>query len=53
VGVAAALLFGFWLFSRGPEPAAVDEPLSSQPVVSLADFTPVEEVDVRVVGEMK
>jgi hypothetical protein len=52
VGVAAAVVLAFWLYSRG----SVDEPASlpsTQPVVSLADFKPVEEVEVRVVGEMK
>jgi hypothetical protein len=52
VGVAAAVVLAFWLYSRG----SVDEPASvpsTQPVVSLADFKPVEEVEVRIVGEMK
>ncbi len=54
VGLAVALGAAFWLFSGNPsrEPVA-EPPSSSQPVVSLADFQPVERVEIRVVGELK
>ena len=55
VGVAAALLLGFWLYSSfsGREPVAVTDPPSRQPVVSLADFEPVEEVEVALWEKVK
>jgi len=55
VGVAIVLLAAFWFYSAAParEPVAGTEPMSSQPVVSLADFQPVKEVEVRVIGELK
>ena len=55
VGVVAALVAAFWLYFSAPsrEPVAGTEPASREPVVSLADFQPVDEVEIRVVGEMK
>ena len=55
VGLAAALLAAVWLYSSASarQPVADRQEPSSQPVVSLADFTPVEEVELRVVGVMK
>lgn len=54
IGVAAALIAAFWLFSGDPVREPVAEPPSlSQPVVSLADFQPVETVELRVVGSVK
>src|SRR5688572_27167425 len=55
VGLAAALLVGFWLYATAParEPVAGTAPVSPEPVVSLADFQPVEEVEIRVVGDFK
>ena len=55
VGLAAAVLAAVWLYSgvtrRQP---VVDAPSAvHQPVVSLADFQPVEEIRLRVVGEIK
>jgi hypothetical protein len=54
VGIAAALIAALWLYTsesrRAPAPAP---PPASQPVVSLADFQPVADVEVRVVGELK
>ena len=54
IGVAAALIAAFWLLSgdSAREPAA-EQPPPSQPVVSLADFQPVKEVELRVVGEVR
>ena len=53
VGVAVAALVAAWLFANRPsEPPATQAP-SSEPVVSLADFAPVEQVEIRVVGELK
>jgi hypothetical protein len=53
VGVAAALIVVFWLYATGRQPVAETQPASAQPVVSLADFQPVEQVEIRVVGELK
>ena len=56
VGVAAALLLAaFWIYSTADRATPAPEPgvASREPVVSLADFQPVEEVEVRVVGERK
>ena len=55
VGVAVAVLVAFWLYSTAPsrQPVAGTEPASRQPVVSLADFQPVDEVEIRVVGDFK
>lgn len=54
VGLAAALLLAFWLYaSRDGQPVEITQPASTQPVVSLADFQPVETVELRVVGEVK
>ena len=51
VGIAAALLVGFLFYWGAPEPAPpADPPAGPQPVVSLADFQPVEDVELRVVG---
>jgi hypothetical protein len=53
VGVAVAALVAFWLFASRPSEPPVTEVPSPEPVVSLADFTPVEQVEVRIVGELK
>src|SRR5688572_12625284 len=60
VGLAAVLLAALWIFSDAPAspPGSGPEPTFSAqapqaPVVSLADFQPVEEVELRVVGELK
>jgi hypothetical protein len=55
VGVAAALLAAFWIYSVSERAAPAPEPdvASREPVVSLADFQPVEEVEIRVVGDFK
>ena len=52
VGLAAALLAAFWLYWSAPDrqPVADTQEPSSQPVVSLADFKPVEEVELRGAG---
>jgi hypothetical protein len=54
IGVAAALIAAFWLFSEdAPREPVAEPPSTSQPVVSLADFQPVETVELRVVGEVR
>ena len=55
VGLAAvALLATAWMYSAATlrEPM-VETPPTVQPVVSLADFQPVQEVEVRVVGDVR
>ena len=55
VGLAAvALLSTVWVYSTASlqEPVA-ETPPAVQPVVSLADFQPVPEVEVRVVGDVR
>jgi hypothetical protein len=49
IAVAAALLV-VWVFTR--EPRAVPDPPGG-PTVSLADFEPVPEIDLRIVGESR
>ena len=55
VCVAIAVLVAFWLYSTAParQRVAGTEPASREPVVSLADFEPVAEVEVRIVGEVQ
>jgi hypothetical protein len=55
VGLAAALLAALWVYTgSNREPAAgVPAVVREEPAVSLADFQPVEVVQLRVVGEMK
>jgi hypothetical protein len=55
VGLAlVALLAAVWMYSiTRREPVVGTPPSGNQPVVSLADFQPVREVEVRVVGEVK
>jgi hypothetical protein len=52
---AAAALAAVWMYSAEPsrEPVVGTQPTISQPVVTLADFQPVDEVEVRVVGDVK
>ena len=50
VAVAVALLFAVWAYTRMPVPAPLVE---SEPTVSLADFQPVEEVEIRSVGGLR
>ena len=47
-----ALVASLWVYAASrQESAAGTETPASQPVVSLADFQPVKEVELRVVGE--
>ena len=51
---AAALLATVWIYSSAPrEPVVETHPDISQPVVSLADFQPVQEVELRVIGDVR
>ena len=50
VAVGVALLFAVWVYTRIPAPAPLVE---SEPTVSLADFQPVSEVEIRSVGELR
>jgi hypothetical protein len=55
VGLAAvALVATVWMYSTATlrEPV-VETPPTTQPVVSLADFQPVQEVEVSVVGDVR
>jgi hypothetical protein len=56
VGLAAVAVFAaIWMYSVEPplEPVVGTQPALSQPVVTLADFQPVEEVQLRVVGDVR
>jgi len=58
IGLAAAIgLVAVWLYSSAPgrEPAVVSDPptTAGQAVVSLADFQPVPEAQLRVIGGVK
>ena len=57
VGLAAAIaLVAAWVYSGAgrSEPAVAGEPpIMQHPVVSLADFQPVQEVELRVVGDVR
>jgi hypothetical protein len=55
VGLAlVALLAAVWMYSiTRREPVVGTQPSVNQPVVSLADFQPVREVEVRVVGDVR
>jgi hypothetical protein len=55
VGLAlVALLAAAWTYSiTRREPVIGSQPSVNHPVVSLADFQPVEEVEVRVVGDLR
>jgi hypothetical protein len=52
---AALLLLALALYaSRSDQSPATEPPVAQQqPATSLADFRPVEQVELRVVGEMK
>jgi hypothetical protein len=53
---AAALLLVALAFAAGrlTQPAAAEPPVAQEhPTTSLADFRPVEQVELRVVGEVK
>jgi hypothetical protein len=54
VGLAlVGLVISVWMYSAAPHEPVVDTQPSANPVVSLADFQPVEEVELRVVGGAK
>lgn len=55
VGMAlVALVAAAWMFSTPRrEPVLGTQPSVNHPVVSLADFQPVQEVEVRVVGDVR
>ena len=57
VGLAAAIAIVAILIysgSRRSEPAVAGEPpVIQHPVVSLADFQPVQEVELRVIGDVR
>ena len=54
VGLAlVALVVSVWIYPTSREEPVVDTQPSANPVVSLADFQPVEEVELRVVGGAK
>jgi ferric-dicitrate binding protein FerR (iron transport regulator) len=55
VALAAALVAAIWIYvAATARPAATgSEPGETNPVVSLADFEPVERVEPRVVGESR
>jgi len=55
VALAAALAAAIWIYVAATDrPAATgSEPGETNPVVSLADFEPVERVEPRIVGELK
>jgi hypothetical protein len=57
VGLAAAVaLVLAWIYTDGrtsSQPAIAQPPVIEQPVVSLADFRPVDEVELRVVGDVR
>ena len=60
VGLAAMAVFAaVWLYSAEPpnepprEPIVGTQPTVSEHVVTLADFQPVEEVQLRVVGDVR
>lgn len=53
---AALLLLALWLYADRSGQGVVTEPQSGtepNPVVSLADFRPVDRVEFRIVGEVK
>ena len=55
VGIAVVVLAAYWAYTASTlqAPGIDSTPEFTAPVVSLADFTPVEEVEVRVVGDVK
>ncbi len=56
VGLAAAvaLLVGAWMYSSATrDPGISTQPASTQPAVSLADFQPVAEAELRYVGDLR
>ena len=55
VGLAlvALVVSTLWMYPGSPQEPVVDTQPSANPVVSLADFQPVEEVELRVVGGAK
>jgi len=57
VGLAGALaLVAVWIYvgTGRSEPAVAGEPpVMQHPVVSLADFQPVQEVELRVIGDVR
>jgi hypothetical protein len=48
VAIAVALLFAAWAYTRPQRPAPL-----SEPTVSLADFEPVRQLELVVIGESK
>jgi hypothetical protein len=54
VGLAIlALVATVWTYAARRDPIVESQPAVNQPVVSLADFEPVREVEVRVIGDVK
>ena len=55
VGVLTVLVAAVWIYlaTTSRPPAEVNESPGSAPVVSLADFEPVDRVEPRIVGEAK
>jgi hypothetical protein len=55
VGLAAGALLVFgWMYSTAPQrPEISTQPSVNQAVVSLADFQPVQEAELRVVGDLR
>ena len=48
--VAILVVIALWAYRHAePQPA----PVAAEPVVSLADFRPVERVETRIVGDLK
>ena len=52
VAAALILLVALWAYVQAPQPSQ-PPPLAPEPVVSLADFRPVERLEPRFVGELK
>jgi hypothetical protein len=53
---AVAALIAIWIYSSArvnSQPAIAEPPAIQEPVVSLADFQPVDKVELRVVGEVR
>jgi hypothetical protein len=52
LGLAAAIVAAVWIYvaTADRQPSSTDEAAEADPVVSLADFEPVERVEPRIVG---
>ena len=57
VGLAAAIaLVAVWIYvgtGRSEPVVAGEPPVIQHPVVSLADFQPVQEVELRIIGDVR